>query len=100
MKPVYKCDYCSKMGTAEEISEHEPNCTENYDRKSCHTCIHKSVKVKDKNWIYECKADKDIPDGMVYEFCDLYERKEKTDYNNLGNLFGDIFGNFGNSFKK
>ena len=41
MKPVFKCDYCDKMGTEEEIREHEEKCTENYDKKSCYTCKHR-----------------------------------------------------------
>ena len=37
MKPVFKCDYCQFMGTEEEVSEHEPKCFDNYDRRSCYT---------------------------------------------------------------
>lgn len=76
MKPVFKCDYCSKMGTEEEIREHEPKCTDNYDRRSCYTCLHKKLKIKEEQWCYECKAGKDIPLGNIYEFCNLYERTE------------------------
>ena len=54
MKPVFKCDYCSKMGTEEEIREHEPKCFDNYDRRSCFTCIHKTMKTNDKQLCYEC----------------------------------------------
>ena len=91
MKPVFKCDYCPKMGTKEEIREHEPICMDNYDRKSCYTCVHKTMKSKDKQWYYECKIGKEIPKGKIFEFCPSYERKEKTD-NPLCDLFGDIFG--------
>lgn len=90
MKPVFKCDYCSKMGTEEEIREHEPICTENYDRRSCYTCIHKKLTVKDKEWRYECKAGIEVPVGKIFEFCTSYERKEKTD-NIVDSIFGDIF---------
>ena len=90
MKPVFKCDYCSKMGTEEEIREHEPKCTENYDRKNCHTCVHKRLRVKDKQWYYECKAGKEIPEGKIFEFCESYERREKTD-SLWDNMFGNLF---------
>ena len=91
MKPVFKCDYCSKMGTEEEIREHEPKCTDNYDRKNCHTCIHKKIKTcgQVENWGYECKAGKEIPDGKMFEFCEYYERKEMP--SNLSGLFGEFF---------
>lgn len=91
MKPVFKCDYCSKMGTEEEIREHEPNCTDNYDRKSCHTCTHKRMTTKDNQWCYECKAGKEIPEGKFYEFCSSYERKEKGE-NSWSDLFCSMFG--------
>lgn len=91
MKPVFKCDYCSTMGTEEEIREHEPICRDNYDRRSCHTCAHKTTKPKDKRWCYECEIGVEIPEGKLFEFCNNYERKEKVN-NPLGDLFGNIFG--------
>ena len=90
MKPVFKCDYCDKMGTEDEIREHELNCMDNYDRKSCYTCVHKQLKSKDKQWYYECKVEVEIPEGKIFEFCPKYERKEKPD--TVGNLFGNLFG--------
>ena len=90
MKPVFKCDYCSKMGTEEEIWEHEPKCFDNYDRKSCFTCIHKTMKTKDNQLHYECKAGVEIPEGKILEFCPQYERKENP--GTVENLFGDLFG--------
>ena len=90
MKPVFKCDYCSQMGTEEEIREHEPQCMDNYDRKSCYTCVHKKLINKNKEWCYECKAGKEIPTGKFFEFCPLYERKEKSG-DILDDLFNDLF---------
>lgn len=91
MKPVFKCDYCSKMGTEDEIREHEPVCMNNYNRKSCHTCVHKKISSKNGKYSYSCKSGKEIPEGQLFEFCDSYERKEKSD-NPLASLFSDILG--------
>ena len=88
MKPVFKCDYCSKMGTEEEIKKHEPISMDNYDRKSCHTCIHRNLKIKDEKWYYECKTGIEIPMEKIFEFCPSYERKEN---NYPLTMFGDIF---------
>ena len=96
MKPVYKCDYCSHMGTEEDVKEHEIKRAENYDRRSCYTCKHKrTVPCKSENamkteWEYKCELKKEIPKGKIFEFCDLYERKEKQ---NFENIFSDmLFG--------
>jgi hypothetical protein len=76
------------MGTEEEIKEHEPKCQDNYNRRSCETCIHKKFNMK-RQW-YECDAGKEIPKGKIFEFCPLYERKIKVDA--VDNIFGDLFG--------
>lgn len=86
MKPVFKCDYCIFMGTEEEVREHEPKCSDNYDRRSCLTCKHKKFKTIKQ---YECALDKEIPEGKIFEFCGGYERKEKS-----GDAYSDIFANF------
>lgn len=92
MKPVFKCDYCSKMGTEEEIREHEPSCVKNYDKKSCHTCKYKKIKYKDTQWGYECTIDGiDIPSGKIFEFCEAYEREETTRHP-FADLVPNIFG--------
>ena len=88
MKPVFKCDYCKFMGTEDEVKEHEPTCIDNYDRKSCYTCIHKKLKTITQ---YECDCGKEIPEGHVFEFCDKYDRKEKSN-SDLSDIFGSIFG--------
>ena len=87
MKPVFKCDYCSKMGTEEEITEHEPKCFDNYDRRSCFTCVHKTFKGCN----YGCKVGIEIPEGKFFEFCESYKRKEKSD-DPLADIFGNLFG--------
>lgn len=96
MKPVFKCDYCSNMGTEEEIREHELQCFDNYDRKSCYTCEHKkticshNVKEDKVLWVYECQLGKEIPRGSIIEFCETHKRKEKSEP--LKDLVGDLFG--------
>ena len=90
MHPVFKCDYCKFVGTEEEVREHEPKCMDNYDRKSCYTCVHKKIESRDKQWFYKCKLGKEIPEGKIFEFCPQYERKEKPE--TITNLFGDLFG--------
>ena len=101
MKPVYKCDYCSFMGTEDEVKEHEPKCTENYDMRSCYTCKNRGrvifKKEDDINIVkYECDAGKDVPHGYIMKNCDLYERKEKG--LNWTNDFVDAL--FGSSFRR
>ena len=76
------------MGTEEEVREHELECLDNYDRRSCFTCVHKELgRVTNSIITYKCKAGKEIPEGKYIEFCPQYERKEKSD-----NLFSDLFG--------
>ena len=78
MKLVYKCDYCSFMGTKEEVKEHEPNCYENYDMRNCYTCKNRGkIMMKESKIKYECKKGKNIPEGCIVNHCDLYEQKEK-----------------------
>ena len=92
MKSVYKCDYCSFMGTEEEVAAHEPTCMDNYDKRSCYTCAHRGKLTTEERMVkYECEVGKDIPRGHILEFCPEYERKEKpktpcADF--LHNIFG------------
>ena len=90
MKPVFKCEYCSEIGTEEEIKEHEPKCRYNYNLKSCNTCTHKIFKNSKKGFAYECKKGRDIPEGQMYKDCELYEFKTNT---HLFSEFADcLFG--------
>ena len=90
MKPVFKCDYCTFMGTEEEVKEHEPKCLDNYDRKSCYTCIHRDIYGLKG---FKCDAGIEIPEGKIYEFCGSYERVIRLNAEpSLTNLFGGLFG--------
>lgn len=73
MKPVFRCDYCNFIGTEEEVRMHEPECTDNYDRKSCFTCKHRRFKNINQ---YRCACGKEIPENKIFEFCPEYERKQ------------------------
>ena len=88
MKPVFKCDYCSFMGTEEKVAEHEITCMDNYNRRSCYTCLHRKYKNMNQ---FECEAGQNIPAGKIYEFCSQYKRKEKSD-TPLVDIFGGLFG--------
>lgn len=91
MKQVFQCDYCKFMGTKDEVKEHELKCIDNYDRKSCFTCKHRDFKSLNQ---YKCACGREIQEGMIFEFCSQYERKEKPkgDSSKLRDIFGNLFG--------
>ena len=74
MKQLFRCDYCDRTGIAEEITEHEESCINNYNKKSCWTCKY----AESKGFKFICNADKDIPDGKYIAQCDKYEYNEKN----------------------
>lgn len=93
MKPVYKCDYCTFMGTEEEVKEHEEKCNDNYTKRSCLTCKSRKTCMTYPTVRFECERGKEIPNGCIIENCEYYERKEKdihTDKSIFSNLFGGI----------
>lgn len=92
MKHLFRCEYCDKIGVAEEITEHESACVHNYNKKSCFTCKHAENKITK----FLCKAGKDIPEGQMFENCTIYEWDEKNHTSRnpvpFNNLFGGLFG--------
>lgn len=80
MKPVFKCDYCSQMGTEEEIKEHEQNCINNYSKRSCYTCENKMIRPASRGRCLKCKLGKEIPNGSVIEFCEHYNKKKENQF--------------------
>ena len=38
MKPLFRCEYCNKIGTEEELVKHENECINNYTKRSCNSC--------------------------------------------------------------
>ncbi len=92
MKPIFRCEYCDKMGVEEEIFKHEKECLHNHTKRSCLTCKH----VENKLTKFICKLDQNIPEGKYFEYCKSYEWDEK-DYTSrnptaFNNLFGGLFG--------
>ena len=99
MKQVFKCDFCSFMGTKKDVKDHESKCTSNYNLRSCYTCKHAHIHFgKDyKSFLYECKKGKELPENHFCKHCDQYEDKEdrttpNSPYSKYANFFGDIFG--------
>lgn len=92
MKQLFRCEYCDKIGTKEELIKHENECINNYTKRSCTTCKHAENKITKFN----CKLGKEIPEGKIFEYCESYEWDEKdhTSRNPVpfNNLFGGIFG--------
>lgn len=86
MKPVFKCDYCDFMGTEKEVKKHEAECPENYTRRNCLTCKHRSYSGLG----IKCAAGRDLPGGKMCEFCPKYERGEYKDP--LDAMIGMMFG--------
>lgn len=73
MKAVYRCDYCDKMGTEEEIKAHEEVCDHNVNNRGCMTCKRcQSDGIKRLT----CTKGKEIPEGKQFLHCDDYEHGE------------------------
>lgn len=90
MKPVFKCEYCTFTGTEEEVKAHEDTCFGNYNKKSCYTC--KNRKYLSMKQV-KCNAGKEVPENMIFENCEKYEREEESKLNTpLDGLFGSFFG--------
>ena len=93
MKQIFRCEYCDKLGTAEEISKHEEECIHNYDKRSCLTCKHKELQGLHQ---VICGVGKEIARDCIIEYCPCYEWDEKyhTTRNPIAtnSLFGGIFG--------
>ncbi len=90
MKPVYRCDYCDQMGTAEEIMAHEEKCYWNYNRKNCWTCRHREMQTLSR---WKCMLEVDIPENHIIEHCGKWEWNER-DMSKIGasNIFSPFFG--------
>ena len=73
MKQLFRCEYCTEIGTEEEIRKHEAECLYNYTKKSCWTCKH-----KESSFIaLKCNAGVELESGKYMECCNKYEWDEK-----------------------
>lgn len=90
MKQLFRCDYCSYTGTAEEVAAHEETCTHNYNKKSCFTCKHACIH---QLFNFKCQAGVEVPKDKYIQYCTEYEWDEK-DYTKSAaakSLFGGLF---------
>lgn len=97
MKPVFKCDYCTFMGTKEEVKKHEPDCVRNYNMRSCYTCEHAEIKFGTglKSFQYKCgKEVVELPESSVCAFCKSYKRREREEIKTHP-YFNGLFGGLG-----
>lgn len=89
MKQLFRCEYCTEMGTEEEITKHEAECIHNYNKRSCLTCKHAEMKGIS---CYQCRTGKEIPEGKLFEFCGAWMWDEKDHTTRaFNNLFGGLF---------
>ena len=92
MKAIFRCEYCDKLGTLEEIEKHEEVCLFNYTKKSCYTCKQCSLSVLNK---ITCASGLEVPIDHVMQNCDAWVWDEKTHTSSnpfcTNSMFGGIF---------
>lgn len=92
MKPLYRCDWCVKTGTEEEIAEHEKTCLCNTTLRSCHTCLNEEGFLTIK-----CKKGVEIPSGCYMQNCEKWQEGLTFDAKNFFSSdvisVGGILGN-------
>lgn len=83
MKPVFKCDGCSFMGTAEEVEKHEQTCE--YLKKACSVCGNcDSFQSYKENRII-CRLGDTVPAGQMFVNCIAFIPRTEA------NIFPDLF---------
>jgi hypothetical protein len=75
------------MGTEAEVRKHEPECFDNYDRRSCLTCKHRGYQSIHQ---IKCAYGKELPEDKILEFCPQYERREREE--TFTDIFSGLFG--------
>lgn len=88
MKPVYQCEWCTKQGTAEEISEHEKTCVHNKNLRSCFTCASRKGFVTHAG----CQLGIHIPEGKYMEHCSQWQEGEEKKIETTEDIFDVLFG--------
>ena len=90
MKQLFRCEYCDKIGTAEQIAAHEKECMYNHHKRSCWTCKHAEMCLL----TVKCKVDVEIPKDKYIENCTNYEWDEK-DHSDINATAKSLFGGTG-----
>ena len=91
MKPVFRCDYCDKIGTEEEMKAHEAECSKNFNNKGCLTCKHCKM---DTLATMTCVYGKEIPEGKQWLHCARHEKGE-PEVIGTAKVLADLFGGLG-----
>jgi sarcosine oxidase delta subunit len=86
MKQIFRCEYCTEYGTAEEIMKHEEKCIYNYNKKSCLTCKYAENKFACIN----CQAGVELEQGKYMEGCSKYAWDERD--HTISSSFSKMFG--------
>lgn len=92
MKPIFRCEYCDKIGVEEEILKHEAECIYNRTRRSCYTCKH----AERSGLNISCKWGREIPSKKYFQDCDCYEWDEVDHATEnpvaTNSIFGGLWG--------
>ena len=91
MKPIYRCDYCPKTGTEEELKKHEAQCVYNKAKRACFTCGYR------KGWgfgTFKCQQNIEIPKDSYIEDCPNWaeDKHEFDPQNPYTSLFESFLG--------
>jgi hypothetical protein len=86
MKQLFRCEYCTEVGTEEEILKHEETCIWNYTKRTCYTCRHANRNIMK----FTCCAGRDLEEGKYMEGCSSWDRDDRD--HTIKNPFGSIFG--------
>lgn len=76
MSPVYKCDFCNYIGTAEAVEAHEKVCKYNPTVKHCYTCVHCTLRPGCFAELTECSLNDVVRSGLLE--CPVYEQGQPT----------------------
>lgn len=88
MQQLYRCDYCDKIGSEEEIYYHEGICEKNANKKSCKYCEHMKIAGSTS---YKCTHPQPftLPDGKMMVNCPKFSPEKEVQ--NISDLFSKFF---------
>jgi len=73
MKEACLCDYCKRVGTKEEIIEHEDYCVFNPENKTCYTCKNSIKDTSCSGFYIDCKIGFNFKDARDNGNCKGWE---------------------------